>query len=154
MRYPARQDVEKDSSLKREATGPGTILDGMAGNPGRPGGEGGDLGQGGDSTSSQGLTLQGALQIPTLHWVLRVPPHAASFELRNLERVLRPPSQALRFLHPRLLPACPTCSSSALPPAGTAPSWPGLGESAPGGFPFQPIRSLLLGGRFPDLEAL
>lgn len=72
--------MEKDSSLKREAMGPGTnpgsILDGMAGNPGRPGGEGGDLGQGGDSTSSQGLTLQGALQIPTALGAAGSSPHS------------------------------------------------------------------------------
>lgn len=106
MCYPASQDVEKDSSLKREATGPrtnpGSILDRMAGNPGRPREEGGHLGQGGDSTSSQGLTLQGALQIPILQWVLRVPPHRASFELTNLECVFLLPSQAL---HSRFLPA-------------------------------------------------
>ena len=141
--------MEKDSSPKREATGPGTnpgsILDRMTGNPGRPREEGGDLGQGGDSTSSQGLTLQGSLQIPTLHWMLRVPPHTASFELTTLECVFLPPSQALQllFLHPGVLPACPTRWSSALPPAGTAPSRPGLRESAPVGFPFQPFRSFI-----------
>lgn len=75
--YPARQNMENDLSLKMEATDPGTnpgsILDRVAGKPGRLGGERGDLGQGGGSTSSQGLTLQGALQIPSVHWVLWIP---------------------------------------------------------------------------------
>ena len=163
MWYPACQDLEKDSSPKREATGPGTnpgsILDRMAGNPGRPREEGGDLGQGRDSTSSQGLTLQGALQIPTLHWVLRVPPHTASFELTNLECVFLPPSQALhlRFLHPEsFLPALLARAQLSLlqkqPPPGLGEGGCSSGIPLPAHQVFISWRQVSRPRRFVDLD--
>lgn len=154
--YPARQDMGNDLSLKMEATDPGTnpgsILDRVAGKPGRLGGEGGDLGQGGDSTGSQGLTLQGALQIPSVQCVLWIPPRASSFELTNLECAIPPPSQAFAHavpppLGPSLL-LCPT--RSVLPPVGITPPPPPSpgqrrvrGDSPP---LLQPIGSLSLWG--------
>lgn len=156
--YPARQDMGNDLSLKMEATDPGTnpgsILDRVAGKPGRLGGEGGDLGQGGDSTGSQGPTLQGALQIPPVHCVLRIPPHASSFELTNLECAIPPPSQA--FAHavpppggPSLL-LCPALTQFSLlwelppPPPPLSPGQRRVrGDSPP---LLQPIGSLSLWG--------
>ena len=103
------------------------------------------MGQGGDSPSSQGLTLQGALQIPFVHWALWVPPHASSFELTNLECAIPPPSQACvraRTLFLRLgdLPRYSAPLALAqfsllweLP--SLPPTEPGPGEGASGGFP-------------------